>query len=201
MTIFAEGNAMDNAENEISTEDLRAALTELGTYIDITEEDLTKIFAIALRHAKERLLKKIPVKDVMTRNVVAVESDLNLDAVAELLSKHRVSGLPVVDAGNHVIGIITEADILAMGCKERKHTFADVFKLLVGEAPPKCKHGSKVKAIKTYPAITIRPDEDTREAAQILDEKKIKRLPVVDDEGKLIGIISRADIVGMMGKK
>ncbi|MGO9611837.1 MAG: CBS domain-containing protein [Dissulfurispiraceae bacterium] len=192
---------MDNPENDISTEDLRAALTELGTYIDITEEDLKKIFAIALRHARERLLKKVPVRDVMTRNVVAVGSDLELDAVAELLSKNKVSGLPVVDGANHVIGIITEADILAMGCKEKKHTFADVLKSILGEAPPAYRHGSKVIAIMTSPATTIRPDEDTREAARILNEKKIKRLPVVDDEGRLIGIISRADIVGMMGKK
>ncbi|MBI5027117.1 MAG: CBS domain-containing protein, partial [Nitrospirae bacterium] len=95
---------------EISDEDLRAALREIKTYVDITEEDLKKIYTIALRHAKERIALKIPVSDVMIKNVVAVKRDADLHEVARLLSENKISGLPVVDEENHVIGIVTEAD-------------------------------------------------------------------------------------------
>jgi CBS-domain-containing membrane protein len=63
-------------DHEISDEDIRAALKEMRSYVDITEEDLKKIYSIALKHAKERLKIKIPVSDVMTKNVVSVKKDL-----------------------------------------------------------------------------------------------------------------------------
>lgn len=192
---------MDNNQNDISGEDLRAALREVKTYIDITEEDLKKIYEIALRHAKERLALKIPVKDVMTLAVIAVKEDSDINEAARLLSEGNVSGLPVVDNENTVIGVITEADILSAAGMEKGYAFKDILRHILGEPPRKKKKGDKVKGIMTAPAITIKPDTDIREVAGILDEKRIKRLPVVDEDNRLIGIISRADIVRTFNKK
>lgn len=192
---------MDNNQNDISGEDLRAALREVKTYIDITEEDLKKIYGIALRHAKERLALKIPVKDVMTRTAIAIKEDADINEAARVLSEGNVSGLPVIDSENCVIGVITEADILSAAGMEKGYTFKDILRHIFGEPPRKKKKGDKVKGIMTTPAITTKPETDIREAAGILDEKQIKRLPVVDDENRLIGIISRADIVRAFNKK
>lgn len=192
---------MDNNRNEISDEDLRAALREVKTYIDITEEDLKKIYEIALRHAKERLALKIPVKAVMTPAVIAVKEDSDINEAARLLSDGNISGMPVVDEGNHVIGVITEADILSTAGMEKGYTFKDILRHILGEPQRKSKTGNKVKDMMTAPAITTKPDRDVREVAGILDEKRIKRLPVVDDENRLIGLISRADIVRAYNKK
>jgi CBS-domain-containing membrane protein len=184
----------------ISDEDLRAALKEIKAYVDITEEDLKTIYAIALRHAKERLSRKILVTDVMTREVIAVKKYDDIHEAARLLSENRISGLPVVDAENIVLGVVTEADILSMTGIKDGHNFKDILRHILGEPLPERKSGDLVGDIMTSPAVTTRPDVDIKEVARVLDEKRIKRLPVVDEKNKLLGIISRADIVRAIGK-
>jgi CBS-domain-containing membrane protein len=184
----------------ISDEDLRAALKEIKAYVDITEEDLKTIYAIALRHAKERLSRKILVTDVMTREVIAVKKYDDIHEAARLLSENRISGLPVVDAENIVLGVVTEADILSMTGIKDGHNFKDILRHILGEPLPERKSGDLVGDIMTSPAVATRPDVDIKEVARVLDEKRIKRLPVVDEKNKLLGIISRADIVRAIGK-
>ncbi len=186
---------------DISNEDLRAALKEIKAYVDITEEDLKTIYAIALRHARERLSRAILVAEVMTGDVVAVKKYDDIHEAARLLSENRISGLPVVDAENHVIGVVTEADILSTTGMREGHSFKDILRHVLGEPLPERRSGPLVGDIMTSPAITTGPDADIREVAKILDERKIKRLPVVDGSNTLIGIISRADIVRTMGRK
>ena len=186
---------------EIVDEDLRAALREMGTYVDVTEEDLKKIYAIAFRHAERRLAARFLVRDVMTVNVVKVSDDADLDEVANLLSENKISGLPVVDGEDHVIGIVTEADILAMAGMKRGHAFKDIIRHVLGEPLPGRKGSETLREVMTSPAVTTTPDADIRAVALILDEKRIKRLPVVNERSRLIGVISRADIVRAIGTK
>lgn len=186
---------------EISNEDLRSALREIKNYVDITEEDLRKIYQIALRHAQERVAAKLLVRDVMTKNVISVRSDADLHDAARSMSEHRISGMPVLDEQQRVIGVISEADILTLVGLKRGHTFKDILRHLLGEPLQSLKGGAKVGDVMSAPAITIGPDSDIKEAAEILHSRRIKRLPVVDAESRLIGIISRADIVKAMGEK
>jgi CBS-domain-containing membrane protein len=185
---------------ELSDQDLREALKELKTYVDITEEDLRKIYAIALKHARRRLGETVLVRDIMTKDVVKVKWDTNLQEAARRLSGLRISGMPVVDDANRVIGVISEADILSLAGVKRGHTFKDILRHVLGEPLPGRKKGNTVGDVMSSPAITTGPDTDIREVAAILDDRRIKRLPVVDTEGKLAGIVSREDIVRMMGK-
>ena len=186
---------------ELESEDIRAALEELHQYMDITEEDLKKIYAIALRHAKERLTIKVSVREVMTKNVIYISKDANVHEAARILSENRISGLPVVDEEKNLIGIVTEADILYSTGMKKSPTFKDVLKHILGEPHPKIRNGSIVEEIMTTQVISTSPDSDIKEVARILDEKRIKRLPVVDENNKLIGIISRANIVSYLGKQ
>lgn len=194
---------MDEPKNKIepSDEDLRAALKEIKGYVDITEEDLRRIYQIALRHAHERIAGGIPVRDVMTKDVITVRMDADIYDAARLLSEHRISGMPVVDASGRVMGVISEADILSSAGMRKGHTFKDVLRHLLGEPLPSGKRGEKVGDIMSVPAITTGPDNDVRQVAAILNERRIKRLPVIDKSGRLVGIISRADIVRAMGKR
>ncbi len=192
--------AEERKDIEILDEDFRAALKEIKTYVDITEEDLKTIYSIALRHAHERLARKVKVKDVMTRDVVAVKMLDGVHEAVRLLSENRISGLPVVDAENLVIGVVTEADILAMTGMKEGHSFKDILRHILGEPLPEHRKGDRVVDIMTSPAITTFPDADIKDVARVLDEKRIKRLPVVDWGKRLIGIISRGDIVRAMGK-
>jgi CBS domain-containing membrane protein len=184
---------------EISDEDLRAALKEMKTYVDITEDDLKRIYAIALRHAKQRAAPRVFVRDVMTKNVVKVKADVDFNEVTNLLSEHRISGLPVVDEEDRVIGVITEADVLSMAGLRKEHAFKDIIRHILGEPLSRPKESRQLRDVMSSPAITTRPDVDIREVALMLDEKRIKSLPVVDGQGRLIGLISRADIVRGIG--
>ena len=186
---------------EISDEDLRAALKELKAYVDVTEDDLKRIYAIALRHAEQRVARRVSVRDVMTKKVIKIRADADLNEVTNLLSENRISGLPVVDEEDRVIGLITEADVLSMAGMRKGHAFKDIIRHILGEPLSGPKESRRLRDVMTSPAITTGPEADIREVAMTLDEKRIKRLPVVDEQGRLIGVISRADIVRVIGAK
>lgn len=136
------------------------------------------------------------VRDVMTdaADLVTVPADATLKQVAELMLERRVSGLPVVDAEGRVLGVISEADVVSgetggtggQGMIARARALADPGALSIprtaGEA-------------MSSPAVTIGPDETVMEAAHRIAERGVNRLPVVDEDGKLVGIIARADVV------
>jgi len=185
----------------LSDEDLHAALREMKAYVDITEDDLKKIYEIALRHAQERVAFQLPVRAVMSKNVITITRDADLHEAARILSENRISGAPVVDDQGRVIGVISEADILTLAGMKREHTFKDILRNIMGEPIPARKSGNKVEDVMSFPPITAKADDDIGDVAKILDDRRIKRLPVVDDNGKLVGIIARADIVRAIGNK
>ena len=111
-------------------------------------------------------------QDIMTRKVYTIRSDASAQEAAQLLDQHRISGLPVVDESNDIIGIVTEADIISKVDKE----------------------GLRVSDIMSTEVISVNEETAASEIALLHTERKIKRVPVVQD-GKLVGIVSRADIV------
>jgi CBS domain-containing membrane protein len=185
----------------VTLEDLRDALRKMKTYVDITEEDLKKIFELALHHARARVASRVPVKEVMTNNVVFVKRDADLHEAARILSENRISGMPVIDDNNRVIGVISEADLLMLAGMKKEHVFKDIVRHILGEPVSARTGGNRVEDVMSFPPITSKADDDIAEVANVLDEKRIKRLPVVDAEGRLIGIVSRADIVKTISKK
>ena len=191
----------NNDASSLTDEDLRAALLEMKSYIDVTEEDLKNIYEIAHRHARQRIASRKLVKDVMTAKVITIGPDVDLHEAARILSENRISGMPVVDEQNRVVGVISEADILTLAGMAREHTFRDILKTILGEPVPARKKGNLVRDVMSSPPITSKPDDTVRTAAQVLDARRIKRLPVVENDGRLIGIISRADIVRSIGEQ
>jgi CBS domain-containing protein len=184
----------------ISEEDIRAGLAELKGFVDVTEEDLMKIYSSALRHARNRSQSGMTVAHLMTKDVVTVKKDTPLEEAARRLTGLRISGMPVVDDHDKVIGVIGELDIMAVLSGKKTRGLKDLFRRIMGEPSPVRKEGDQVGHVMSTPAITIKSTFDVRDAARVLDSHRIKRLPVVDDDGKLIGVISRADIVRAMGK-
>ena len=191
---------MEKDRCDISDEDLKTALKEIKTYLDITEEDLSKIYKIALRHARERFTAKVSAGEVMSRDVLSVQKEADLKEVARVLSERGISGLPVVDRENRVIGVVSERDVLSMIGITKGHTFKDILKHLLGEPLPQRKGGDTVEDVMSSPAVTVGQDTDIREVAAILEQKRIKRVPVVDPKGQLIGMVTRADILKVIGK-
>ncbi len=139
------------------------------------------------------------IGDVMTRQVVSVGPEVHLKEVARLMVEHMVSGIPVVEPDGRVVGVVSEADFLV---KERGAEAVRRRPLawLLGESRATRAMLAKVTAVAareamTAPAITIEADRPVREAADLMVERRVNRLPVVDAAGALVGIVTRADIV------
>ena len=180
---------------DFTLDDLREALKEFGSFIDVTEDDLMKIYDLAIIHAKQRVAGAVPVGSIMTREIVRVKKDDDIVHAIKLLSENNISGLPVIDDEGCVIGVVSEADILYTVGIDRESTLKDIVGRMLGEPRHHHKKGDKVADIMSSPAITISKDAGVRDAARIMTDRGIKRLPVVDDANRLIGIIARADIV------
>jgi CBS domain-containing protein len=144
---------------------------------------------------------ELHVKDVMTKDVISVTKFESIVHVATILSEKNISGIPVVDKEKRVVGIITQADILSIVGIRREQTLKDLLKHMLGEPLPRRKLGDLVGDIMTSSVLTMKPDANIAEVTKIMDEKKIRRLPVVNEKNELIGIISRADILRAVIRK
>jgi CBS domain-containing protein len=134
------------------------------------------------------------VAELMTIDVLTVGPDTPLKDVAELLAGRGISGAPVVDAEGKLLGVVSEADILA---KERRPPRQSRLGRALGQpAPkdPKAKARTAGEAM-TSPAVTIGLERRVDAAAAAMLDRKINRLPVVDHDGRLVGIVTRADLV------
>lgn len=135
------------------------------------------------------------VRDVMTENTFTVRPDTPLKLVATRMLEYGVSGMPVVDDGDHVVGVVSETDVLY---KER--TAPDrkgVVDWLVhyGDDPPLAKLDARTAGdAMTTPAVTIPSGRTVEDAATLMLDLRIDRLPVVDS-GRLVGIVTRTDLV------
>ncbi len=185
---------------EISDEDIRIAFKEINAYFDISLEDFKEIYRHALNHAKQRL-SSVAVGKIMTAGVITITGNSDIQEAVRLLSENKISGLPVVDDKNKVIGIVTHKDIIVAAGIAKDHTFRDILRHIIGEPAPHYHKAlaKKVKDIMTSPAITVFSDTGIKEAANKLVEFGINSLPVVDKNGGLIGIISTGDIVNNTG--
>ena len=133
------------------------------------------------------------VRDVMTTTVVTVDRITPYKEIARLLAGHRISGMPVLTMGRHVAGVVSEADLLAA---RDRNPEADRgwHRWLSGR---KQHQGLIAGQMMTSPAITIQPDGTLARAARLMNTHHLRRLPVVDSDGTLVGIVSRRDLLSV----
>lgn len=140
-------------------------------------------------------MKRRTVKDVMTAEAVTAVEDTPFAEIADALAEHRISGVPIVDDGRRVVGIVTEADLL------RKEEFKPDD---AGERPLRGRHRhhalAKARAVDarglmSAPAVTVKPDATVAQAARLLASHGFRAAPVVDESGTLCGIVSRRDLL------
>jgi CBS domain-containing protein len=138
------------------------------------------------------------VRDVMTRRVVSVREDASFKEMADMLRRTRISAFPVIDTANRVIGVVSEADLLVKEAVQATGTSIIAALRHVGEEAK--AQGVTAADLMTRPAVTVGPDASVAEAARIMYDRRIKRLPVVDAAGRLLGIISRADVLAVFSR-
>lgn len=139
-------------------------------------------------------MKRVTVGDVMTREVITVDPETAFRQIADLLVNRGLSAVPVLDARGAVLGVVSEADLLPKleyADRQPNHPLATRRTRVTRR-----KAGSDRAAdLMTAPAVTIGPDASVSMAARVLEAARIKRLPVVDDQNRLVGIVSRRDLV------
>jgi CBS domain-containing protein len=131
----------------------------------------------------------------MTADVVTVSPEATLKHVAELLVEHHISGVPVVDAERRVLGVVSEADVVRSETAGtgRAGVLARA-RALAGQHAGVSKPRTAGEAM-TSPAVTIRSDRTVMEAAHVIADRGVNRLPVVDEDDRLVGMVTRADVV------
>ncbi|MBI4682798.1 MAG: CBS domain-containing protein [Nitrospirae bacterium] len=182
---------------DISDADIIDAMKDIPGYLDITPGDFKELYKFAYKHALSRITRSVKARDIMTRDVISVEKDVSLKRVAELMARHAISGIPVVKKDKKVVGVISEKDFLSsMGAKSSKSFMRVIAECLKGKGcvAVSIKEQS-ARDIMTAPAITVGEEATINEIADIFTEKNINRVPVINLDGVLTGIVSRADIV------
>ncbi|NLP64555.1 CBS domain-containing protein [Paraburkholderia sacchari] len=142
--------------------------------------------------------------DIMTTDVVSVVSTATVFEAAELMAKHHISGLPVVDEAGTIIGLVSEGDLLrrvetGTGKPQRSWLAEFLYSTRKLAAEYLKEHAVKVSDIMTENVISVLPATPLAEVADLLERHRIKRVPVVAD-GKLLGIVSRSNLVAALAR-
>ncbi|HLR73084.1 MAG TPA: CBS domain-containing protein [Pseudogracilibacillus sp.] len=142
------------------------------------------------------------INQIMTKDVITVHENDTIEKCANLLTTHNLSGLPVVDEEGHVKGIITEGDLIRRSTKVQTPAYLELLGGIIYLDNPnkfldevKKSMGLFAHEVMTEDVITVLPETEVEQAANLLVRKKIKRLPVLDENDKLIGIVARKDIM------
>ncbi len=182
---------------ELKDEDIFEAMKAIPGYLDITPGDFKEVYRLAYRHALERLSRTVTAAEIMTREVVAVRPDTPLAEVAAAMGRRGISGVPVVDEAGKVVGVISEKDFLThMGVTQPQNFMVLVASCLQSRGcvalPIKKRQAAD---IMIAPAVTVGPAASVKEIAALFTARGINRVPVTDPEGRLLGLVSRGDIV------
>ncbi|HXV42573.1 MAG TPA: CBS domain-containing protein [Anaerolineae bacterium] len=144
------------------------------------------------------------VGDIMTTTVIKAQPETPVSEIARLMSQHGISGLPVVDRDNQVVGVVTELDMMARNTHFKLPSFIFIFDAMI---PLETGHhyrerlehvlGTTAQEIMSEPPVTITPDATIEELAELMVDRRINPIPVVEND-RLVGVISRSDIIRLM---
>ncbi|QPJ64631.1 MAG: CBS domain-containing protein [Candidatus Nitrohelix vancouverensis] len=148
----------------------------------------------------------LKAKDIMTTNVVSIRKDASIEDLSKLFLKHKVNGLPVMDEKGKLAGIVTEGDLIDQNKQIHIPTAIALFDAVIFlESQQKFEEelkritGGRVEDIYTADAISVSPESSVQEVASLMADKDIHTIPVLD-QGKLVGIIGKTDIIsGLAG--
>ncbi|MBW4585631.1 CBS domain-containing protein [Aetokthonos hydrillicola Thurmond2011] len=146
------------------------------------------------------------VADVMTRDPIVVKPETPLNKAVQILAERHISGLPVVDDAGKLVGIISETDLMWQETGVTPPAYIMFLDSVIYLKNPAAYERDLHKALgqtvgevmSKNPIITISPEKTVKEAAKIMQDHKVHRLPVLDSEGQVIGILTRGDVIRVM---
>jgi CBS domain-containing protein len=136
------------------------------------------------------------VRDIMTTSVVTVDRITPYKEIAQLLVEHQISGVPVLTLGRHVAGVVSEADLIA--ARDKDVATRRLWSGVLRYGTDRSRHTRlTAENLMTAPALTIYPEATIAAAARRMTGHHVRRLPVTDSDGKLVGLVSRRDLLGV----
>ena len=181
---------------EISELDVVEAMKSIEGYIDITPGDFKEVYQVAYTLAIKRLLEGMTAGNIMSRPVLYIAQETSLVNAAHLLAEKQISGGPVVDQDGRVVGVVSEKDFLKeMGFGETPSFMQIATHCLNSKS---CMIGRlrnrTVGDIMTKPPITAGAEMTIGAISTLFAERQINRLPIIDADGRPIGIVTRSDL-------
>jgi CBS domain-containing protein len=141
-------------------------------------------------------------RDIMSRNVITVTRDTTIKEIARLLTEHKISGVPVVDGEGRVMGVVSEGDLIYQDKKLHTPAFLEILGGVIYLEDPKRvgqemmkMTAAKAGEIMTTKVHTVKEDTPVTDIATLMIERQVNRVPVLDGQGKIAGIVSRQDII------
>lgn len=185
-------------DNDLTREDFVNAMKEMDTFMDVAVDDLLELNRKATKYARHRRTESLRIDNLMTRDVLTVSSDTSLAEAAHLLVTHRISGLPVVDAEQRLLGVITEADFLrAMGVPSHHptHSLWQTLEAMFAHQPEIQEPTGTVADLMSDNVISVKPEQTLHDVIEVMKHNRIKRVVVCDEERHVLGMITRSDLV------
>ena len=181
----------------LSDEDVHEAMKKIPGYLDISAGDFKELYLLAYEHAETRLYNSVRIAEIMTRQVITVLPTTPLAEAAARMAKHHITGLPVVQEDGTVVGILSERDFFRnMGDGSQISCMALIADSLAsGGCPALCMRGTTAGEIMTTPVVTVLETALLHEAGTLMREKGINRVPVTDTKNRLLGILTRSDLM------
>jgi len=193
------GSDRVEAPLSIAKEDLEYALKEINEYVDVSQDDLSRIFNLSATHARRRRMGEILCGEIMTRQVVSAEYGDKVEDLWKLMWKHKIRSIPVIDTKHHVLGIVTIADFLNQVKAEDGNPLAkrlqNFLKPSPGISTDKPEYAGHVMS---SPVITIREDQHILELFPVFYEKGVHHLPVVDADDCLVGMLTPKNLLAAL---
>jgi len=196
--IHKHDDASPLARLGLNPDDLEEALKDMDAYLNITEKDLTQVYGLAQQKAYTRKFGEIRCKHIMSRDVVTVTEMTTLEEAWSLLRLHKVKILPVIDQERRVMGIVSLVDYLKRadlkGYDRLFHRLEDFVK---GDDPDG-HHAPPVSDIMASPVFSVNHSDLIASLVPLLSDKGMHHVPVVDDEQKLVGIVTQSDLIAAL---
>jgi CBS domain-containing membrane protein len=181
-------------------EDLNEVLKEYNQVLDVSRDDLQVLLQQTEMHAYRRRFGEILCEDIMSRDVVAVEFGTELEEAWTLLRKHKIKALPVIDRSRRVIGIITQVDFMKHANLEVYEGFESKLKRFIQRTHRLDSQKPEVAGqIMTAPAVTAQSNMHIIELIPLMSQQRVHHhIPVVDEEQRLVGIVTQSDLVSAL---
>ncbi|TNG02861.1 MAG: HPP family protein [Gammaproteobacteria bacterium] len=193
------GEKLPDLSLYITHEDLEYAMKSMNEFFDVSEDDLVRLFNMSATHARRKRMGEILCRDVMTKEVISIDYDTDVEQVWALIQKHKVRGVPVVDRQKKVIGFVSITNLLNQVKIDNKEKLKDRLGKFIKRTPETTTDKPEYAGhLMTKQVITVRDDQHILELFPHFHAHDIHHLPVIDSEEKLCGIITPKNLLAAL---